>query len=153
MVNCDIPDLDIFPDRYGIDVLRFSAGVESHVVHLGIWFLSHLVRIGLPIDLPKYANFLFTCGKWFQKFGTQNGGMHMLLQGEDLDGKPKELKWFIIAKKSDGPQIPCVPAIILAKKLINETLVERGAMSCVGLITLEEYLEQLKDFSIEEIVK
>ena len=46
-----------------------------------------------------------------------------------------------------------MPAIILAKKLINETLVERGAMSCVGLITLEEYLEQLKDFSIEEVVK
>ena len=78
--------------------------------------------------------------------------MHMLLQGKDLAGKPKELRWFIIAEKGDGPQIPCTPAIILAKKLINETVVEKGAMPCVGLITLEEYLEQLKDFSIKEIV-
>ncbi|MBY0580305.1 MAG: saccharopine dehydrogenase NADP-binding domain-containing protein [Rickettsiales bacterium] len=152
MANCDIPDFDIFSNRYGIEFLRFSAGVESHIVHLGIWFLSYLVRIGLLINLPKYANFLFNCSKLFQIFGTQNGGMHMLLQGKDLAGKPKELRWFIIAEKGDGPQIPCTPAIILAKKLINETVVEKGAMPCVGLITLEEYLEQLKDFSIKEIV-
>lgn len=153
MANCDIPDFDIFPKKYGIKFLRFSAGVESTIIHLGLWFLSHLVRIGLPLNLPKYSNFLFNCSKLFKIFGTQNGGMHMLLKGKDLDGKPKEVKWFIIAKKGDGPQIPCVAAIILAKKLVNGKMIKKGAMPCVELVTLKEYLAQLQNFSIKQVIR
>ena len=43
MANCDIPDLDIFPDRYGIDVLRFSL-LELRVMLL-IW-VSGFIAFG-----------------------------------------------------------------------------------------------------------
>jgi hypothetical protein len=29
MANCDVPDLDLLPDKYGIKKIRFSAGMES----------------------------------------------------------------------------------------------------------------------------
>lgn len=50
-------------------------------------------------------------------------------------------------------QIPCVPAIILAKKLITGDLKERGAMACMGLITLEEYMQELEGFAIKQCYK
>ena len=41
------------------------------------------------------------------------------MKGTNKEGKPLEIKWFIIAKDNDGPQIPCVPAIILSKKTMT----------------------------------
>ena len=40
------------------------------------------------------------CDSWnLEKFSQMLNEVHLLLQGEDLVGKPKEIKWFIIAKK------------------------------------------------------
>ncbi len=56
--NCDIPDLDLLPAKYGIKRIRFSAGMEVSLIHLGLWALSWAVRLGLPIDLPRHAGML-----------------------------------------------------------------------------------------------
>lgn len=48
MANCDIPDLDLLPAHYGIRAIRFSAGLELSFMHLGLWLLSWLVRLGVP---------------------------------------------------------------------------------------------------------
>lgn len=149
MANCDIPDLDLFPDLYGIKNIRFSAGMENSILHLGMWAMSYLVRIGLPLNLPGHAKFLLALSHVFDAFGTENGGMHMLMKGIDRQGKPLEIRWFIIAKNNDGPQIPCVPAIILCKKLIQGKLKSSGAMPCVGLISLDEYMKELQGFAIK----
>lgn len=152
MANCDIPDLDLFPSTYGIKNIRFSAGMENSALHLGMWMMSYLVRMGLPLNLPKHARFLLSLSHIFDLFGTSNGGMHMLIKGTNKKGKPIEIKWFIIAKDNDGPQIPCVPAIILSKKIIQDKLHASGAMPCVGMITLDEYMKELEGFSIKQYV-
>ncbi len=56
--------------------------------------------------------------------------------------------WFIVAFDGDGPQIPTVPAIVLAKRLVRGEISDRGATPCVGLVTLDEYLAELRDFAI-----
>ena len=58
----------------------------------------------------------------------------------------------IVAKNNDGPQIPCVPAIILSKKIIQDRIHLSGATPCVGMITLEEYMKELAGFSIKQHV-
>lgn len=150
MANCDIPDLDLFVNRYNLKSMRFSAGLESSLLHLGMWIMSYLVRLGLPLHLPKHAKSLLAISHLFDWLGTANGGMHIIIKGTDKEGKPLEIKWFIIAKNGDGPQIPCVPAIIISKKIINNVLQIRGAMPCVGMVTLEEYMQELKGFSIKQ---
>lgn len=152
MANCDIPDLDLFPKIYGLKNIRFSAGMENSALHLGMWMMSYLVRIGLPLNLPKHAKFLLSLSHIFDSFGTTTGGMHMLMKGTNKKGKPLEINWFIIAKDNDGPQIPCVPAIILSKKIIHNKLHTSGAMPCIGLITLHEYMKELEGFSIKQHV-
>lgn len=148
MANCDIPDLDLLPARYGIRAIRFSAGLELSFMHLGLWLLSRLVRLGAPLHLPRHATTLLAISNWFNRFGSTHGGMHMILRGKDKSGQPLERRWFIVAKDGDGPQIPCVPAILLAKRLAVGEKTQAGAYPCVGLVSLKEYLAELKDFNI-----
>lgn len=75
--------------------------------------------------------------------------MHMIFKGINKNNKPKTIKWFIIAKNGEGPQIPSVPAAYLAKKIADSSLSAPGAMPCVGLIPLEDYIDQLSEFDIK----
>ena len=148
MAHCDIPDLDLLPRYYGLKFIQFSAGIESTFLHLSIWTMSWLIRLGLPINLANYAKALLKLSRLFDYFGTSDGGMHMIITGEDKSGNQKTIKWFIVAKNGHGPHIPTIPAIILAKKLVQDEINRIGAMPCVGLITLEEYLTELRDLDV-----
>ncbi len=70
------------------------------------------------------------------------------MSGIGKNGQPHKRTWFIVARDSDGPQIPCVPAIILARKLATGGSLAAGAEPCVGMVTLGEYLDELKPFNI-----
>ena len=72
--------------------------------------------------------------------GTDAGGLHMIIKGKDREGKPYLRKWYIIVKDGDGPNVPTIPAIILARKLYRHQLNLAGVHPCVGLVTLSEYL-------------
>jgi hypothetical protein len=149
MANCDVPDLDLLPERFGIKQIRFSAGMELSAIHFGMWLLSWGVRLGFPIDLPKHAVALLKASNWFDPFGSADGGMHVILQGRDKSGRLVTLKWFIVARDGDGPYIPTVPAAILARKIIAGTFVRTGAMPCIGMITLREYLDEIEHLKVK----
>ena len=72
----------------------------------------------------------------------------MVLCGRGHDGAPHERRWFIVAKNGDGPQIPCVPAIFIARALARGEKMARGAHPCVGLISREDYARQLSGYRI-----
>lgn len=148
MANCEIPDLDILSARYGIKSIRFSAGLELAPVHLGLWALGWLVRLGIPLNLPHFAKPLLRAADAMDAFGSADGGMHVILRGKDTSGQPLERCWFIIAKDGYGPHIPTIPAILLAMRLISSAPAVAGAYPCVGLIGLEDYLEALRGFPI-----
>ena len=138
MANCDVSDLDLLPERFGIKKIRFSAGMEIPWVHFGMGLLSWGVRLGFPIDLPRHAAALLSASNWFDRFGSADGGMHVVLDGRDKSGRQVTRKWFIVARDGDGPYIPTVPAVVLARKIIAGTFVRAGAMPCMGMITLHE---------------
>ncbi len=147
MANCDIADLDLLPARYGIKRVRFFAGSELGVLHLSLWGLSWLVRLGLPLDLPRHAALMLRISNLFDGFGSANGGMHVILRGGG-----RERRWYLIARNGHGPLVPCVPAIVLARKLMANEGLPPGAYPCVGLASLEEYMRELSGFDIEQII-
>jgi hypothetical protein len=149
MANCDIPDLDLFPERYGIKRIRFSAGMELSIIHFGLWLLSWGVRLALPVNLTKHASTLQEASHWFDLIGSADGGMHVILKGEDRSGRPLTKQWFMIARDGDGPYIPTVPAVVLSARIVRGKFVPTGAMPCVGMITLQEYLDELSDLNIK----
>ena len=150
MGNCDVPDLDLLPEKYGLKSIHFSAGMENASLHLSMWAMSWLVRLGLPLKLENHAAFLLAISHIFDRFGSADGGMHMIIKGIGKEGKPLQKNWFIIAKNGHGPQIPCVPAIILAKKILAGKLNITGAIPCIGLITLAEYMQELAGLDIRQ---
>ncbi len=148
--NCDIPDLDLLPEAYGLKDIRFGAGMDLPLLHFGLWGLAALVRLGLPLDLPKLAGPLLAASNLLNGIGHDTGGMHMILSGTGPDGQPLTQTWFIVALAGDGPQIPAVPAILLARRLYEkDPSLKAGAYPCVGLVRLEDYLEALRPFSIK----
>ena len=149
MANCDIPDLDLLPPKYGIKRIAFGAGLELGFLHLGLWALSWFVRLGIPLKLDNYAKPMLWVADFFNFLGSDDGGMFMQIKGKDKSDNPKTINWAIIAKDGDGPQIPTIPAIILAEKICDNKLDISGAMPCVALISLEEYVEKLREFKIE----
>lgn len=146
--NCSIPDLDLFPEYYDLKSIEFSGGVESSFLHLSLWCMSWLVRWGMPIRLGKYSNLFYRVAKSFDRFGSDAGGLYIFLSGKDLQGKPKNIKWFIIARKNHGLYIPTIPAIVLAKKIFHGEYSTVGAKPCVGLVSLKELLAEMNDYDI-----
>lgn len=45
--------------------------------------------------------------------------------------------------------IPCVPSILMTLKLVRGNISQHGAFPCVGLVTLDEYLQLLGEFAVE----
>ena len=153
MANCDVPDLDLLPARFGNKRIRFSAGMDVAAGHLGLWLLSWAVRSGIPIDLQRHAPALLEASHWLDWLGSDDGGMHVILDGKDAAGRPATLQWFIIARDGDGPYIPTIPSVILARKVVAGAFAPTGAMPCVGLVTLQEYLDELSHLKIETYVR
>jgi hypothetical protein len=73
----------------------------------------------------------------------------MIVSGRDKNGNARTRSWFIIVRDGHGPHIPTIPAIVLAKKLVRKEIELSGAMPCVGLVSLDEYLQTLQHYHIQ----
>lgn len=152
MSNCDIPDLDLFAERYPyLHTIRFYAGLELSILHLGLWLLSWLVRYRLISSLVPCAALFRRISLFFYSLGSADGGMHMKLTGLDKGGNDLQKSWYLIASGGDGPYVPTLPAVILAQKLARGGL-NTGAYPAVGLITRDEILQATHDLDIREFI-
>ena len=148
--NCDIPDLELFPRRYPeLRSIRFAAGHELKILHAGTWAArAGWCGSGSSARSTLHAERLLRLAFLFDRFGSSRSGFHMFLAGEGLDGRPRRVRFFIIARSGHGPYIPCLPTILLAGKLSRGEVPVRGAMPCLDLIGLEEYLGALEGLDI-----
>lgn len=149
--SCDVPDLELFPERYRTArTVSFQAGFASDLGHLVVWGLAALVKAGILTDMNVFARPLNRLSRWMEPVVSDKGGMFVTLEGEGADGTPLLIDWNLIAEKNHGPHIPCGAAIALARKIGSGASLPRGAMPCVGLLTVAEFLEPLRDLNISE---
>lgn len=148
--NCDIPDLDLFPSRYAlVRSVRFQAGLGLLATQFGMWGLSWLVRAGLIENAAALGPVLRRLAVALEPFGGGRSGMFVELAGLGPDGEAMTRLWQIVAHNNHGLNIPCMAAVALARKLAAGRLPSRGAMPCVGLVSLAEYLQELSGLDIE----
>ena len=147
--NCDIPDLALFPERYQTArTVRFQAGFGLQITLLGTWALSWLVRFGLVRNAASLANTLHRLARRVEVFGDGHSGMFVNVTGAKPDGSDITQSWEIVAHNNHGLNIPCMAAVALTRKLLQGHLSLRGAVPCVGIISLEEYLDELHGLDI-----
>jgi len=140
--NCDVPDLELFPQRYTpVRTVVFRAGVAMTVGMFATWSASWLVRAGLMKSLLPYVPLLRRAALAIERFGSTSSAMHVTIRGLDHQSRPITRTWSLLARNNHGPLVPCFPAIALTRKLLRDAFLPRGAMPCVGLLTVDEILD------------
>lgn len=148
---CDVPDLVLFPERYpAVRDVIFRAGMELTVIQLGIWLLSWLTRWRIVKHWSPYAKLLYSLSNLLLPFGSDSGGMHVELTGVDHRQRPLRITWQVTAQQNDGPEIPCTAAVVIARKLARGQLKQSGAMPCLDLFSLDEFMLSLRDRAIQQ---
>ncbi|MEB2185391.1 saccharopine dehydrogenase NADP-binding domain-containing protein [Xanthomonas campestris pv. campestris] len=136
---CDVPDHDLLPQRYpGVRSVQFRAALEVGFLQRCLAALASLRQRGVPLPMARVAQVLARAGRWFDRFGTDLGGMRVTLRGE-RDGQPLTVHWDLTAPMLHGPEIPCLAAILLVRKLAAGAALPSGAHACMGLLTLAEF--------------
>lgn len=137
---CDIPDLELFPARYDVrDRVMFRAALEVAATQRAFAVLAALRGMGLLKRPERLAGVLDRIGGVFDPLGTPLGGMVVQVEGLDHAGCPVRRAWHIAADNDDGPEIPCMAAIVLARKLAAGNAVATGAVTAAGLLSLDEF--------------
>ena len=154
MANCDIPDLTLFPDTYPhLKTLRFFAGLELSLLHVGLWLLSWFSRFKIVSNYASHAALFRRISLVFYPYGTAKGGMHMTLKGVDNHDRPKTICWYILAENGDGPYIPAAPSVLVANKILWHEISESGAFACMGYFKPAELFDLLKNRSVYEVIR
>jgi len=144
LANVDVPDLELFPSRYGVtQQVSFQAGLELPLLHKTMVGMAYLSKIGLVRNWAPLSKVIVGTSNVFLPFGSDRGAMEVLVCGKDNDGNAKKVKWILYAPKGNGPYIPTLSTIILARKLlINDSQNSpqyTGAKPCVGLFELSDF--------------
>ncbi|WP_241464111.1 saccharopine dehydrogenase family protein [Rhodoferax saidenbachensis] len=137
---CDIPDLELFPAHYRVqDRMVFRAAVEVGLAQRAFAFLAWLRQHGLLKNPSSFARLLNAGAKVFDPLGSKLGGMVVRVAGLDGAGVPDKRAWHIAADNDHGPEIPCMAAILLARRLAAGESMQPGARPCLGLHVLRDF--------------
>ena len=151
---CDVPDLELLPARYAeTRTVEFRAALELGIQHFGLWLAAALRRAGVSVPLERWAEPLDRLAGLLDRFGSDCGGMLVSLAVERENGSRALIEWHLTAEASHGPEIPCMAAILLARKLARGELAQRGAFPCIGLITLDEFESEFKRWRISTLTR
>jgi saccharopine dehydrogenase-like NADP-dependent oxidoreductase len=138
--RCDVPDLELLPGWYPmLRSVRFDASLELAAAHFGLWMMAWLVRVGLMQQAEAWAKTVLRLARQLDHFGSDVGGMCVGISGIGADGKALRRDWILRAEGGYGPEIPCIPAIVIARKLARGEPIAPGARPCRGMMTLEEF--------------
>lgn len=146
---CDVPDLELLPQRYPTArTVEFRAALEVSVQHFALWLLAALRGRGIPIPIDRWASRLDRIATALDRFGGQYGGMLVSVVGTGHDGVRRHISWHLTAPAADGPEIPCMPTILLAQRLAHGQLVGQGAHPCMGFLTLADFEPEFARWNI-----
>ena len=138
--RCNVPDLELWPVWHPtLRSVRFDASLELAAAHFGLWVLAWLVRAGLLRRPEAAAATALRVATLLDRFGSDVGGMQVSIAGLGPDGKALRRDWELRAGSGHGPEIPCLPAVVIARKLSRGEPIAPGARPCRGLMTLEEF--------------
>jgi hypothetical protein len=145
--NCDVPDLELFPDAFGADSVHFFAGVELNIINHTLSVLAALRRIVPMRDLERLAPLFLKGSLLLYRFGSKNGALAVWVHGVDSEDRSVERRIAIVTE-DDGPATPCAPATILTQKVLRGGPPAIGAMPCMGFLTLTEIAVHLEQFGV-----
>ena len=101
--------------------------MELPIFNIGLSILAQLKKHIPKINLPSMAEPLVRISRLFKHFGSYSGGVLVKVEGKN--GKSKTNTF---ATSQNGPRIPTSPAVLLARKLLNDNPPAPGAYPSVS---------------------
>ena len=151
---CDIPDLDLFPVRYpGVRTVEFRAALELGIQHFALWIAAALRRSGMPLPIERAVPLLNRAASLLDYFGSERGGMLVSITGGGSEGSNIRVDWHLTADANHGPEIPCMAAILIARKLARGQIASRGAFACLGFLDLAEFEAEFARWRISTVIE
>ncbi len=149
MSDVDVPDLALLPANYPeLKTVRFTAGLEVGLFHLGLWGISWLRRAGLIRDASPLAAPMLAMKRRLGFLGSDTGGMFVTVTGRDPYGLRQTRTWHLIARRGHGPYVPGIAATILARRLLAGNGPAAGARPCFQLFPLSAFEAEVADLDI-----
>lgn len=137
---CDIPDLELFPDRYKVRTrVLFRAALEVEIGQRAFAFLAAMRTMGLVSRPARFARLFEHLAAATDFLGSSLGGMVVRVEGIAPTGRLQRRAWHIAAGDDHGPEIPCMAAILLARRLAAGDAPFAGARTATGILELAEF--------------
>jgi hypothetical protein len=74
--------------------------------------------------------------------------MHVRATGVLPNGQTCTRTWHLVATDGDGPFVPTLAAAALIRKLKSGAAGWPGAMPCIGLLTLDDFIHEARGLRI-----
>lgn len=151
---CDVPDLALLPVYVPTaNTVTFHAALEASWEQFALWKMGWITRLRIVRNWDRFVPMFQWASERLLRFGSDRGGMQIRLSGVANDQSATTVVWNLTARQNHGPEIPCTPALILARKLAAEQIAHRGAMPCLGMIALADFDTEVSDLDIEWTVE
>ena len=149
LVDCDIPDHDLFPTRYStLTGLDFGSCIDVPGLAQMLSLMSLCVSKGIVRDWNGLSALIHPFMNGMKFTGSPHSGFFMRLEGDGPSGGPRKVLFEIIARDGSGLEIPITPVVLLVKKMLRGDLLPPGAYPCVGLLSLAELKQELSIYPI-----
>lgn len=140
----EVPDIRLFPKFFGAKSVIFRAGLELNILNLAMTLLAAVRQRWIWVVTPGLAESLRRIANLFLPFGTDRGGMRVIVVGR-INETVVRREWRLIAEAGDGPYIPAVMARVLIRKLSS---VPVGARSCLAESSRAEVESAMSDLAV-----
>ena len=127
----------------------FRAALEVELTQRMFALIAWLRRRRLISRASLLAPLLHRTGTWLDRFGSGLGGMVIRLDGLSSQGQPLRLEWHLTVDNNDGPEVPCMAAILLARKLARGDTFALGAQTSAGALRLREFEPEFARWGIQ----
>jgi hypothetical protein len=142
-------DAELLAARYPeLAEVAFCAGLESAIEHWG------LVAIGAArargwIDAAQGLVSPLMAARRLTRLPTSNaGGMLVTIAGLDGEGRPARARWWLVARRGDGLDVPGLPALAAVRALLSGRL-GPGARTAAGALDLSAIEREMQPLAIE----
>lgn len=148
----DVPDLELLPGRLpGRPAVSFRAGTDRALQVIGLWCASWPVRWRWIPSLQTLAGGLLLAQQLTARRGSDRSGMVVRMFGS-ADGRRVERCWTLLAADGHGPEIPVLPAAILAERILAGSIAP-GARDAGTLLDLTDFEPIFAGLSIRHDVR
>lgn len=152
---CDIPDLELLPQRYPtVQSVMFRAALEIGMTQRTLSVMATLRRLGLIRRPERFAKLFHHTANALDFFGSALGGMVVRVAGVDGLGTRRKRAWHIAADDDHGPEIPCIAAILLARRLARQEVSIVGAHTGMDQLMLADFEPEFAKWNmVAEVVE